>query len=155
MMAEKRYIVRIVGKDLDGNLPIERALMGIKGVSHRMAKMAAYTFEKEHKIKFDSNIGEMPEEMDAKLEDIILNPEKHGLPKWTFNRQNDFETGKDAHLVMNDLALSLRNDKQRLGAIKSYRGLRLTWGLPVRGQRTRSSFRKSSVVGVMKKDNKK
>ena len=154
-MAEARYIVRIVGKDLDGNMTIERALQGIKGVSHRMARMAAYAFEKETKVSFDTPIGQIPENLDAKLEEIVMHPEKFGLPEWGFNRRKDFDSGKTSHLVMNELDFTLRKDKQRLGAIKSYRGLRLAWGLPVRGQRTRSSFRKGGVVGVMKKDAKK
>jgi small subunit ribosomal protein S13 len=154
-MAELRYIVRVVGKDLDGNKSVERAVQGIKGISHRMARMIAFTFQKETKVPVDSQIGLMPEELDAKLEEIITNPEKFNLPAWSKNRRRDFETGKDSHLVMNDLDFTLRKDKQRLGAIKSYRGLRLAWGLPVRGQRTRSSFRRGGVIGVMKKDNKK
>ena len=36
---------------------------------------------------------------------------------------------------------------------KSYKGLRHTWGLTVRGQRTKSTHRgKGGVVGVLKKD---
>jgi len=54
---------------------------------------------------------------------------------------------------MNDLDFSVRTDIQRLADIKSYRGLRLSWGLTVRGQRTKSTHRgKGTVVGVMKKD---
>ena len=35
--------------------------------------------------------------------------------------------------------------------IKSYKGMRHAYGLPVRGQRTRGNFRKGVTVGVMKK----
>jgi len=156
-MAEKeiRYIVRIAGKDLDGNLPIYRALMGIKGIGHRFGKIAAIAFEKETGIKFDSKLGELPEEKDKELEDIVTNPANHGLPAWAFNRKKDWSEGTDKHFLMADLDFSLRKDLERLKEIKSYRGLRHSWGLPVRGQRTKSTHRgKGTTVGVFKKDAK-
>jgi len=150
-----RHIVRIASKDLNGNLPVYRALTKVKGIGIRMAKNMAIVFEKETKVAFDSKLGSMPEEMDKKLEDIVLFPEKHGIPIYCLNRKNDLETGKNKHLVMADLDFQLRTDLQRLGKIKSYRGLRLSWGLPVRGQRTKSTHRgKGSAIGVTKKDAK-
>ncbi|MBN2067806.1 MAG: 30S ribosomal protein S13 [Candidatus Diapherotrites archaeon] len=150
---EIRYIVRIATKDLDGNMPIYRALAKIKGIGIRMAKNIAIVFEKEDKIAFDSKLGLLPEELDKKLEDIVLNPEKHGIPIWSLNKQKETETGENKHLVMADLDFGLRKDLQRLNLIKSYRGLRHSWGLTVRGQRTKSTHRgKGGVVGVMKKD---
>lgn len=153
MAEEIRYIVRIAGKDLDGNLPIFMALTGIKGIGMRMSRILSYVFEKENGIKFDSKIGNLTEEQDKKLEEIVLHPEKYGIPKWAFNRRKEFETGIDRHAIMNDLDFALRKDLQRLNEIKSYRGLRHSWGLTVRGQKTRSTHRgKGGVVGVMKKD---
>ncbi|MFH1234916.1 MAG: 30S ribosomal protein S13 [Candidatus Diapherotrites archaeon] len=153
---EIRYIVRIAGKDVDGKKPIFAALMGIKGISHRFARVAAMQFEKETGVKFDSKIGEIAEEHDKLLESIITEPEKHGFPAWMLNRRNDFYTGKTAHIIMGDLEFAKREDIKRLNIIKSYRGLRHSWGLPVRGQRTKSTHRgKGPVVGVMKKDAKK
>lgn len=153
---EIRYIVRIAGKDLDGKKPIFVALMQIKGISHRIARIIAKTFEKETGIPFDSKIGLIPEEKDKKLEEIIGEPEKHGLPEWVLNRRKDFSTGKSTHLLMGELDFALRGDFKRLNVIKSYRGLRHSWGLTVRGQRTKSTHRgKGPVVGVLKKDAKK
>jgi len=153
---ELRLIVRIMNKDLDGNLPIHRALMKIKGLSHRMARIMAYAFEKNCKIPFDETLGKLPEEMDKKLEEIVASPEKFGIPAWSFNRRKEFETGKNSHHVMVDLDFDLRKDLERMKIIKSYKGIRHMYGLPVRGQRTRSSFRKrGSTVGVIKKDVKK
>jgi len=158
-MVEKenfRHIVRIAGKDLNGNLPINRALTKIKGIGIRMAKNIAIIFEKETQVRFDSKMGEMPEEFDKKLEEIVLSPGKHGVPPYQLNKQKEFSTGEDKHLVMNDLDFNKRNELQRLNEIKSYRGLRLSWGLTVRGQRTKSTHRgKGGTVGVLKKDNKK
>ncbi|MBI4017430.1 MAG: 30S ribosomal protein S13, partial [Candidatus Aenigmarchaeota archaeon] len=62
----------------------------------------------------------------------------------------DPETGKELHLTASDLDVALR---QRLADLKkygSYRGWRHRLGQPVRGQSTRSSFRKSGSVGVVR-----
>ncbi len=45
------------------------------------------------------------------------------------------------YLVEGDLRRRVRENIQRLKDIKSYRGIRHTVGLPVRGQRTRSNAR--------------
>jgi len=157
-MAEKtefRHIVRIASKDLNGNLPIYRALTKIKGIGIRMAKNIGIAFEKATNVKYKSKLGNMPEQFDKTLEEIALHPEKHSIPGYCLNRQREHETGANKHLVMADLDFQLRNDLQRLNEIKSYRGLRLSWGLPVRGQRTKSTHRgKGGVVGVLKKDAK-
>jgi small subunit ribosomal protein S13 len=148
-----RYIVRIVGRDLDGSLPIKRAISGIKGISHRMAGNIAAVYEKVTGKNSSRKLGELSEEEDAELEDIVAHPDKYGIPAWSFNRRKDYETGNDLHLIMNDLEFAKRQDFQRLAEIKSYRGLRHGWGLTVRGQSTRSTHRgKGGVVGVTKKD---
>jgi len=152
-----RYIVRIANKDIDGTLPIERALIDIKGVGHRFAKAVAYVFEKEYGISADTLVGTLDEGMQHKLEDIILRPQEHGMPNFMLNRRKDFADNKDKHLVMGDLDFTVREDIKRLAEIKSYRGLRHTWGLPVRGQRTKSTHRergKGHVIGVLKKEAK-
>jgi len=147
-----RYIVRIAGKDLSGSKPIYFALTDIKGVGFRLASMVAKVFEKEQGILFDQKIGLLNENQDKALEDILLNPVQHGIPEWALNRQNDPDTGNSFHLLMADLDLQKRNDIQRLGKIKSYRGLRHALGLPVRGQSTRSTHhRGGGAVGVVKK----
>ncbi|MFH0954947.1 MAG: 30S ribosomal protein S13 [Candidatus Micrarchaeota archaeon] len=149
---EIRYIVRILNKDLNGNLSIGHALMSIKGISHRTGKLMASVFEKNTGINPNTKIGEMPEEFDKKLEDIAGHPDKYGMPQWMMNRRNDFEDGKTWHATMSELDFALRKDLQRLNEIKSYRGLRLSWGLTVRGQKTKSTHRnKGGVVSVTKK----
>ncbi len=146
-------IVRVVGVDLDGGKPIYRALTRIKGVGIRMAKNIAIIFEKQTGVSFSEKLGVLSEEQVKLLEQIILNPVKAGVPKWCVNRQKDLESGEYLHLTTSNLDLGIRSDIQRLTQIKSYRGLRHAWGLPVRGQRTRSTHRgKGGVIGVMKKD---
>lgn len=150
-----RLIVRILNKDLNGRLPIARALLGMRGISQRLAHMIASSFEKKTGIGSGERIGKIPEAMDRELEGIIQNPQGHGIPEWALNRQKDPETGHTRHLAESDLQFFLRNDLQRMGKMKSYKGLRHAWGLTVRGQRTKSTHRgKGAVVGVIKKEAK-
>ncbi|MBU4308527.1 MAG: 30S ribosomal protein S13 [Nanoarchaeota archaeon] len=77
------------------------------------------------------------------------------LPEFLFNRLKDFETGENKYLVGSDLELKKEFDIKRLKKIKSYRGIRHAAGLPLRGQRTRSNFRKNrKKAGGIKKKNK-
>ena len=155
MMSEINYIVRVVGKDLDGTRTVSESIQGLKGIGHRTGLIIANKFNKEHKVPIDKKLGELTPDEVKKLEDIVANPSKHGLPTWALNRRKDYETGEDKHLTMNDLDFQLRNDFQRLAEIKSYRGLRHSWGLPVRGQKTKGTHRgKGGTVCVSKKDTK-
>jgi small subunit ribosomal protein S13 len=47
--------------------------------------------------------------------------------------------------------MALREDLNRLRKTRSYRGIRHELGLPVRGQRTKSSFRTGRTIGVSRK----
>ena len=82
----------------------------------------------------------------------MKNPE---IPKYILNRRKDSETGEDKHLTGSDLELQNEFDVKRLKKIKSYKGYRHASGLPLRGQRTRSNFRKNRSKGAgIKKKNK-
>lgn len=152
-MAEFNYIVRVIGKDLDGTKSIESGLQGIKGIGQRTGGIIAIEFRKENKIPREKRLGELTNEEVKKLEEIIIAPDKHKVPVWAMNRRKDVETGKDKHITMNDLMFSLRTDLTRMAEVKSYKGLRHMWGLTVRGQKTKSRHRgKGGTVGVIKKD---
>jgi small subunit ribosomal protein S13 len=152
----ENLIVRVIGKDLDGTKTIEDSLRGIKGIGQRVGRVISNKFCKENNIDKNTKLGDLKTEDVKKLEAIVSDPSTAGLPAWALNRQKDYETGEDKHLTMNDLDFQLRNDFGRLAEIKSYRGLRHSWGLTVRGQRTRSTHRgKGGSVGVAKKDAKK
>jgi len=153
MVTEFNYIVRVIGKDLDGTKNIESGLQGIKGIGQRVGGLMATQFRKENGISQERRLGELTDTEIKKLEEIITDPEKHKLPVWTLNRQKDSETGTNKHLTMNDLAFALRTDLTNMAEIKSYKGLRHMWGLTVRGQKTKSKHRrKGGTVGVSKKD---
>lgn len=88
-----------------------------------------------------------PDEM-TKLVDIIQHPEKFSIPSWMFNRRRDPLKGIDRHLTASSLDLTKKMDIDSMKRLKIYKGVRHSLGLPVRGQRTRSSFRKGKTVGV-------
>lgn len=144
---EIKAIVRVFGTDLDGEKPLIRALKGIKGISHAMSKAVCFASGFDPKTK----LGSLSETDIKKIEEIIKNPTNYGIPSYLLNRRKDIETGKDVHLAGADLEVVRKFDIQREINIGSYRGVRHMLGLPVRGQRTRSSFRKGRAVGVVRK----
>jgi small subunit ribosomal protein S13 len=143
-----KEIVRLLGTDLDGSKPLLHALRGVKGIGHTMAKVVCELSGLDPKTK----LGSLSERQIKKLEDIIKNPVKYGAPAWVVNRRRDLLTGRDKHLVATELVIQQRMDVKRYMDLRTYRGLRHMYGLPVRGQRTRSSFRKGRTVGVIKKE---
>jgi len=141
---EFRHIVRISNTDLDGNKRIFMALRKIKGINFMMAN-AVCSVAGINKMK---KTGELSEEEVKKIEEVIKNPKE--LPSWMFNRKRDPETGKNIHLISAELDFVNENDIKIMKKIKCYRGVRHMFGLPVRGQRTKSNFRKNKgkVLGV-------
>jgi small subunit ribosomal protein S13 len=144
-------IVRIAGKDVDGSLSITRALREIKGISFSMAQAMSSMAQEKLGINASTAIGSLSEEQTAKLEALIKEPAKAGVPKFLLNRRKDFETGEDMHTVGNDLIFSTRQDVSRDITIKAWRGMRHQYGQKVRGQHTRSTGRTGATVGVVKK----
>lgn len=146
-----RGIVRIVGKDVNGELPLKIALTHIKGIGNNLASNLSRAIEKELGIPPSKEVGEIPEEQLAKIEEIAKSPEKHGILGYNLNRQKDVETGSGKHLLANDLTFALRQDLQSEVNTKSWRGWRHQLGQRVRGQKTRTTGRTGMSVGVLKK----
>jgi ribosomal protein S13 len=89
------------------------------------------------------------EKQQPKIEHELLNVK---IPVFMKNRRSDIDTGEDLHLLTTNLDIKREFDIKRLKKIKSYKGIRHSLGLPVRGQKTRSHFRtKGRAVGVAKK----
>ena len=104
------------------------------------------------KISPSMKLGDLDETEIANLENVIKNPLKFSVPSFIVNRRRDMTTGEDIHVTSSDLDIARRFDVQRYINLKTYRGLRHMMGQPVRGQRTRSSFRKTGMaVGALKK----
>ena len=141
-----KHIVRVFATDLVGAKPISHALTKVKGISFAMAN-AICIISGVDRLK---KTGILDEQDIKKLEDTIRNLDK--FPTWMLNRQNDYDEGKDSHLTGVNLKLRTEFDVKRLQKIKSYRGMRHSVGLPVRGQRTKGHFRaKGKSLGVKRK----
>ncbi len=148
---EAQSIVRLAGRDINGSMPVKRALSHVKGIGSNLANALSYTIEKELKISGDTKISELSEEQFEKVEEVIKNPAGYGVPLYMLNQRKDFDTGKDIHVIGNDLAFSVRQNVNREVALRSWRGLRHQYGQKVRGQHTRSTGRTGATVGVSKK----
>ena len=150
---EKRYeekVMRILSEDIEGGMKIYPGLAKIKGVSWSLSNAVC------KKLNLDKNrkIGSLTQEEIKKISEFIKDPK---LPEYLLNRRRDFSTGENKHLVGSDLELQKDFDIKRLKKIRSYKGVRHSVGLPVRGQRTRGNFRRNrrKGAGIKKKSRKK
>lgn len=143
---ELRHLVRIMNTDLQGAKPVEYALTGIPGIGRRTARLIA----KGAGVDPTATLGYLPDEEVAKLDNAIGKIEEI-VPSWMLNRRRDLATGLDKHLLGTDIVLTFREDINNLKKIRAYRGLRHERGLKVRGQRTKSTGRRGSTVGVSRK----
>jgi small subunit ribosomal protein S13 len=149
---ELKQIIRVAGVDLDGNKPIAHQMTKIKGVGVAYSNMICKLLG----IAKSKKSGELVEEEVKRIEEALANPLKFGSPSWILNRKKDPETGENKHLVGSDLKFIQDNDIKMKKKIRSYQGVRHSQGLPVRGQKTKSNFRKNkgNVKGVQKKGKK-
>ena len=145
---EFQHIIRIAGTDLEGTLLLVHALSKINGVGMTLAN----AITRKAEINPNQRVGYLTETDKTKLEDIINNPTKHGIPTYMLNRQKDIDTGENKHLIGADLTLQIKTDIDGMKNQKSWRGFRHAYGLRVRGQHTRTTGRKGKAVGVKKKE---
>ena len=139
---EKREerLVRILSKDIEGKMKVYPGLTKIKGISWAISNAIC----KNLHIDKNSKIGSLTDDEIRKISEFVKNPK---VPKYILNRRKDFETGEDRHLLGSELELQKEFDIKRLRKIKTYKGIRHALGLPLRGQRTRSHFRKNKRKG--------
>ena len=147
MSKEFRHITRIEETDLNGTLKLVHAISKIKGVGISMA----HAIVEKGGVNPERRLGFLPEQELDKLKDVIGNPTKFDLPKWLFNHRKDMDTGHDIHITGSDLVLKTKTDIDIMKATKSWKGYRHSYGLKVRGQRTKTTGRKGKAVGVKKK----
>lgn len=145
-----KHLVRIANTDLNGAKSIITALRNIKGINFMFSNIVCHLA----KIDPKKRAGELLDQEVAKINDIISDPPKFGIPSWMLNRRKDYESGTDKHLLTADLTFANENDIKTMKKIKSYCGMRHMIGQPVRGQKTKNNFRanKGKVhLGVKKK----
>ena len=143
MEEDFKHMVRIARKDINGNKTIENALAEVKGVGKALARSIGIVMD----LDLNQKIGYLSDNEVEKIEEAKSN----NVPDWMLNRRNDYETGETVHLIESDLVMTLRDDLNRMKKTRSYKGRRHEVGLPVRGQRTKSTFRKGSSVGVRRR----
>lgn len=144
----KEKIVRILQKDIEGKMTIYSGLTKIKGVSWSLSNAICRKLNIDKKKK----VGQFEKSEIKEIEDFLKSIE---IPTHLKNRRKDFDSGEDKHLTGPDLDLRKEFDIKRLKKIKSYRGFRHLAGLPSRGQRTKSNFRKNRAKGSGIKKKKK
>ena len=145
MAAETQQIMRLVETNLDGRQEVKTAIRSIPGISYMLSnaivKLGGFKGKK---------LGELSDDEIKKLESYITRPEKYNIPRWMFNRRNEPATSEDKHLSASALDFTTKMDINEMKKMKTYKGQRHAVGLPVRGQKTRGSFRHGKSVGVSK-----
>lgn len=148
-MADKdfKYIVRVANTDIDGKKSILYGPTKIKGMGVSFANLVVNTAG----VPKGKKLGEATEAEVKKLNDAVMTLQKDA-PEWMINRPKDPETGVSHHLLSGELKFAKEQDIRTMRRIKTFRGVRHAAGLPTRGQRTKSNFRKNKgkALGVKK-----
>lgn len=122
-------MTRIAGIDLQENWKVDYALTKIRGLGWTLSKKV--------------------------LEDAKIDAKKR-VSSLTSDEISKISTELEKYQIEGDLFRTIRENIQRLQITGSYRGMRHTRGLPVRGQRTRTNARtkrgKRKTVGAFKKE---
>lgn len=122
-------MARIAGIDLQDNWKVDYALTKIRGLGWTLSKKV--------------------------MKDVGIDPKKR-VSDLTADEVAKITSELEKYTLEGELARTVRANIQRLTVIGSYRGMRHTRGLPVRGQRTRTNARtkrgKRKTVGAFKKE---
>ncbi|MBI4257638.1 MAG: 30S ribosomal protein S13 [Thaumarchaeota archaeon] len=145
-MSEFRHIVRIAGRDLDGKKKVAAAVSDVKGVGMNLAQSLLTSLRIDGRLR----LGSLGEQQISQIENGLKGLDKVGLPDWMLNRRKDLDRGTSLHLIGSDLNLIIKEDIEREKQSGSWRGMRHSLGLKVRGQRTRTTGRKGRTIGVKK-----
>ena len=143
---EFRHLVRIAGRDLEGSKKLVIALSDVRGVGHNFASVVIT------RLKLDprTRLGTLDEARVREIEKALREASSSSFPEWYYNRRRDPYSGETKQLLGADLDFALKNDVESERNIQSWKGIRHSLGLKVRGQRTRTTGRKGATVGVRK-----
>ena len=131
----EEVLIRIAGYDVEGSKNIYVGLTNIKGVSWSMSNVACLKLG----IPRNKKISELTKDDIKRIEQFLVNPD---IQDYLKNRRKDAEVGETKHFIGSSLEIKKDFDIRNMKKIRSYKGLRHAAGLPARGQRTRSHFRK-------------
>ncbi|RXE55180.1 30S ribosomal protein S13 [Methanoculleus taiwanensis] len=143
---EIKYFVRIRNTDLDGTKAVQIALTGIKGIGPHTSR----TISRLAAVDARAIMGKLDDDSVARIADAV-EAYTATVPPWMVNRPKDIYTGESKHLLGNDLVMMQEEDINRMRKIRCYRGIRHETGQKVRGQRTKSTGRTGTTVGVKRK----
>jgi small subunit ribosomal protein S13 len=143
---EIRYFVRIANTDLDGTKTVRVALTGIRGVGRHSAEVIA----RLSGVNTHATLGKLAETEVDKIRNVV---DKYGeaIPFWMANRPLETVTGETRHVLASDVMMAVEEDINTMRKIRCYRGIRHETGQKVRGQRTKSTGRTGTTVGVKRK----
>jgi len=139
-------LIRIMGTDINSNSSILFGLAKIKGINIMFCNALCNV------LKLDKNakISSLTEKDLEKLENYLEDSNMAEIPSWLLNKRQDVVSGKNIHLVSKDIDFDMIQLKRQLGKLKTYKGLRHRARLPLRGQRTKSNFRRNKTIASMK-----
>ncbi len=143
---EFRHLVRIAGRDLEGSKKLIAALSDLRGVGNNFASVVI----SRQGLDPRSRLGTLSEEQIREIERAVQSAATSTLPQWYYNRRKDPYTGETKQLLGADLDFAIKNDIDLEKDVRSWKGIRHSLGLKVRGQRTRTTGRKGATVGVRK-----
>jgi small subunit ribosomal protein S13 len=146
MSQEFKYIVRVAGRDLDGTKKVVPAIAEIKGVGDSYANAMVASLKLDPRVR----LGQLSDRQLQQIEQSLKDPTTLNLPPWLLNRRKDIDSGSNIHRFGSDLDFMIKGDLDREKNMLSWRGVRHSLGLKVRGQRTRTTGRKGRTVGVKK-----
>jgi small subunit ribosomal protein S13 len=140
-----KQLIRIMNTDIPGHVQIGFGLTKIKGIGANFS----HAFCVRNNINEAKKVSDFTEpeikDLESKLKSL------KNIDGWMLNRQKDIETGEDRHVLTTDLKFNTEFDVKRMQKVRTYKGMRHSAGLPVRGQRTKAHFRHGRSMGVSKK----
>ncbi|MDD5022875.1 MAG: 30S ribosomal protein S13 [Candidatus ainarchaeum sp.] len=133
-----------------GEVPLKMAVLRVRGIGHTTGNAVARLISNKFSIPDNTEVGDLSESQLSEIDNILMNVSKY-LPHYLLNRRKDPETGKDTHVITNDLIFANRQDIEKEKKVYSWKGYRHAYGKKVRGQKTRNTGRHGRSVGVVKK----
>lgn len=146
MSSSFRHIVRIIDADLKGEDKLVYALTRIRGIGIN----TSYAILRNAGIDPEMRVGVLQDSDIKRIEEALASA-SGTFPTHMLNRRKDPFTGNDLHLLGSDLVVGMKSDIDLMKKMKSWKGVRHSVGLKVRGQCTRTTGRFGAAVGVARK----
>ncbi len=147
-----RGIVRLAGKDVRGGLRLKRALTHVRGIGHSLSGPVADILSRELSLSPDVKVGSFSDEQIEKIDAVLNSLHNYkDIPEYMLNRRKDKDSGKNLHIIMNDLEFANRQDVEGEKKMYTWKGYRHAYGQKVRGQKTRNTGRTGMSLGVLRK----